>query len=299
MHPWIRWRRSVKRWEHRIQRACFLPAGGVVRLANRLAHQFTVRRIDLPFPRLPEALDGLTIIHLSDFHFGDTFHPRRHLELVVNACRELGADLICVTGDWVDWESEALAAALPLLKTLQPRLGWVGCLGNHDTYDNRWHVIRLLRAWLGNDLLINAAVSRQIGDDVLEIVGMDYAISRKRIQRHFKNLQTRRIVGASFTIGLSHHPNGFTLLKNAHVDLLLSGHTHGGQISLTAAPAPVVSPIAHHFPYIRGLYEENGSKLYVHNGIGHTLPLRWNCPTEVTQFRLVRARQYLDKAAAA
>ncbi len=283
---WWRWKKRIKQWEHQADQAIFWTVGGMRARAERMAGAFVVNRLDLTFPQLPPSLEGITITHLTDFHFGTTFTAERHLPPVIQACHQLNSDLICITGDWIDFSNEAFEQALPQLRTLRARLGVFGSLGNHDAYDHRWRLIQLLRDWLEDRLLINQVRDLLIGNALLRIIGLDYTGHRARVRRNWNFLHPKSKVPADFTLALAHHPNAFPFLAENKVSLTLSGHTHGGQISLTKAPAPAIGPVTHRFRHVRGFYEKNGSQLYVNSGLGSSIPIRWNCPTEIVQFRL-------------
>jgi predicted MPP superfamily phosphohydrolase len=287
-----RWRRDLLHLEMSMHLLPFYLVGGPVRVARWMANQLVVNKIQLSFPHLPRAFDGLTITHLSDFHLGPLFTVENHLPPLVAACRELNSDLICCTGDWVDFELDHLPEAVKELDQLRPRLGWYGVLGNHDYLSNRWRLVKILRPWLKNRLLNNDFVRLQLDGENLDVCGLDFSVGGPRLERGLKALATRRGAPTAFTLGLAHIPDFFDRFREAQqVDLMLSGHTHGGQISWTPPPEPAIGPVTSRYPYCRGLYEVKGSYLYVSCGLGATVPLRINCPPEVIQFTLVRGEQ--------
>jgi hypothetical protein len=245
-----------------------------------------VRRVEVPLERLPSAWDGLTITHLSDFHFGPIVRPEEHLPPIIEACRTLDSDMICFTGDWIDFDNRSLHRALPHLRQLSARLGIYACLGNHDFYENRWGLAKQLRAWLGPHLLRSTAITHERGGSVLGIIGFDYEYGRQKHRRHLTAALRRLPDAPCFKICLAHDPDLFDPLRRAGIELTLSGHTHGGQISFTAAPHPVIGPAMFRFRYFRGLYLRNGAALHVHCGLGHSFPLRLNNPPEIVQLTL-------------
>jgi predicted MPP superfamily phosphohydrolase len=287
-HPFYNLYRRYKAFENYLQQLPITLLRGDRQTARSFIGNFEVIKHELSFPNLPKAWDGLTITHLSDLHLGRWFTPKHHLPPVIDACRQLKSDIICVTGDWIDFHNKVLTESMPYLRQLRAPLGLLTCLGNHDYFDNRWAFIRQLRSWLGSDLLINQTANRLQGGEKIVFLGLDFAGHGKRLQRHFTAAQLGRNDHSAFTIALAHHPNSFKFLKNANVALTLSGHTHGGQISLTRPPAKMIGPVMFHYPYIRGFYEDNGSKLYVNSGLGQSIPIRINCPAEVVQFTLKR-----------
>jgi predicted MPP superfamily phosphohydrolase len=286
---WWRWKKQIKQWEHQADQAIFWTVGGMRFLADRLAGTFEVRRFDISIPHLPSALQGITITHLTDLHLGTTFTPERHLPPVIAACHQLNSDLICITGDWIDFSNEALEQAMPQLQTLRARLGVYGSLGNHDAYDNRWRLIQSLRRWLGDRLLINQTYDLPIAGAILRLIGLDYTGSYSRVLRNWNFLHPKPESSIDVSVAMAHHPNAFPFLAKQGVSLTLSGHTHGGQISLTSPPAPAIGLVNHRFRHLRGHYQKNSSHLYVNCGLGSSIPIRWNCPLEIVQFKLTAA----------
>lgn len=267
----------------------FLLLGGVGMITRHRAGRFQLERVSLSFPQLPAAWHGLTITHLSDLHLGPGFTVERHLPPVIAACKELRSDLIVITGDWVDRHAHYLPPALPLLRQLEAPLGVFSCLGNHDVFNTRWEMIRLLRSWLGANLLINQSVTFERDGARLTLGGIDFSHAHGRYARHLAALSTAFPDKNDFRIVLAHDPSLFPRLKRTlDADLVLSGHTHGGQLSLTAPPRPVIGPLMHTFPYLRGTYHDGNAALYVSRGLGQTMPLRLNNPPEVTQLTLLR-----------
>lgn len=286
--PHRRWKTFSLEADLALKKAPFLLLGGIARAARRYAGMLEVHRLTLSYPDLPRAWDGVTITHLTDLHLGPVFRPDLHLPPVVAACRELASDLIVMTGDWIDAENRFLAPGIAQLRELNPALGWYGVLGNHDFRENRWRFIRTVREWLGDRLLVNRTALLERGGETLALSGLDYAVGHAQIDRHVDSWRRQRPAGNPFEIALSHHPREFDALRQAGVRLVLAGHTHGGQISLTPAPQPVIGPAMYQFRYLRGLYEQDGARLLVSCGIGHTVPIRVNCPPEVWQVKLVR-----------
>ncbi|PAW77624.1 MAG: hypothetical protein B9S32_10095 [Verrucomicrobia bacterium Tous-C9LFEB] len=267
----------------------FLLLGGVGLITRHRAGRFRIERVTLAFPQLPAAWQGMTITQLSDLHIGPGFTVKRHLPPVIDACRELASDLVVITGDFVDRHASYLPAALPLLRQLEAPLGTFACLGNHDVFNTRWEMIRLLRSWLGSNLLINQNVTLARGGSTLSLSGIDFSTHPNRLRRHIAALAQALRPPADFRIVLAHDPRLFPQLCELGADLVLSGHTHGGQLSLTAPPRPVIGPLMHTFPFLRGTYHAGSSALYVNRGLGQTMPLRLNNPTEITQITLVGA----------
>jgi predicted MPP superfamily phosphohydrolase len=263
----------------------------------RQLYDFEVHRVEVPIAGLPRALDGLTIAQLSDLHAGSFFSTRPMAEAAetVNA---LHPDLITITGDFVNHDVEELPLILPALRTLKAELGVYGCLGNHDHYASIEGVKTSVRA-TPVDLLVNEHRTLSIGGARLHIVGTD----NTGFNQHFADLPgalsgiERDPNGEDATILLAHDPTFWDLHVRPtapQVDLMLSGHTHGGQIGFEAGPlrwslARVM------YERWAGLYTEpraegrGAQQLYVNRGLGTVgPPLRLGIRPEITLLTLRR-----------
>jgi len=106
------------------------------------------------------------------------------------------------------------------------------------------------------------------------------------MQSYFAEVAAQRTVGAPFFL-LNHTPADFEFLKQQRIDLVLSGHTHGGQINFSKAQNTLLNGAHWVYKYYIDYYTEQGSQLYVNRGLGHWFPLRINCPPEITVITLV------------
>lgn len=243
-------------------------------------------RIDVPVPRLPEALDGLRIAHFSDLHLG--FHlDAQKLSSIVAALHRLQPELVCFTGDWVDYAVSAAeaAAAVQALSQLNAPLGKFAVLGNHDYYAGQPEAIADLLGRCGFRVLRNEAVRLDRNGAAWSIAGVeDQWAGKPDLQKAL-----RGIPGGEWTLLLSHCPD-FADIALAHdVDLQLSGHSHGGQIRLPGY-GPLFTP-AYGSKYVSGLYKLGEGKLqvYVNRGIGVSVyPVRFACRPELTLMTLRR-----------
>jgi hypothetical protein len=248
-----------------------------------------VRR-DFALRRWPAPLEGFTIAVLSDFHYDPYFsvHPLRSAIGMVNA---LHAELIVLAGDFVSVPlfgdpAAAAAAAEPcaqLLRQLKAPHGLWAVMGNHDCSTDPDRVTSALRA-AGIHVLSNhsAPIERDGGrfwlggvDDVI-CGGADLAAT------------LHDVPADEATVLLAHEPDYADYVARFPVDLQISGHSHGGQVR-----APLVGPV--YLPalarkYIWGLYHIGGLTLYTNRGLGTVgVPVRWNCPPEITLLTLRRA----------
>jgi predicted MPP superfamily phosphohydrolase len=252
-------------------------------------------RIDVPITDLSPALEGYTIAALSDLHYGGTITPLRLIDRAVQLANESSPDLIVLLGDYAlshtrlrtisrllyEW---ALPRMTESLRALRAPDGVIAILGNHD-YE---HDPAKVAAWLrstGARVLINECVVLAKGDARLGIGGVD-DWTYGEIDPHGGCASLAPDVPR---IVLSHNPDGvLELASTARVDLVLSGHTHGGQIVLPWLGAPARHCTVCSASSASGWVARAPVRLYVTTGVGVLLPLRINCPAEVLIVRLVR-----------
>ncbi len=193
----------------------------------------------------------------------------------------LGADLIAVTGDLINYSLADLPHAVGLLQRLRAPLGVAVCEGNHDLFEDSAEFDRQLRA-SGLLFLRNESTLLSVGGTPLQLLGLRWTGSRdSEIAPPLDSLLRLRMPGI-FSILMAHHPHAFDPAAAAGVPLVLSGHTHGGQLMLTDEIG--VGPLM--FRYWSGLYRKGESQLIVSNGVGNWFPLRINAPAEIALLTL-------------
>jgi predicted MPP superfamily phosphohydrolase len=245
--------------------------------------QFEWNCVDLPVPGLPAALDGLRIVHLSDFHTVARWCPA--YDELLRRLRDDPPDLLLVTGDFVQDRNNP-GPALPYIRRLldgfQARLGCFGVLGNHDRYHMAAHLA-------GSPVTLLDESRRLIahGGGTIELIGLP-GVDRRDLRWEWLRTIPPRPESA-VRIVLSHYPDHLTRTQSTlRPDLFLAGHTHGGQVCL-----PGGRPIIRHDSLPRrlckGIHRVGGTWLIVHRGFGYSgLPVRVFCPAEVIEMRLVR-----------
>jgi hypothetical protein len=240
-----------------------------------------VRPFNLSFAELPEALDGLTIAHVTDIHVG-RFSTTKGLANLVETVNQLRADLVLLTGDLIDFAISDLPAALDVVKRMDARHGLAMCLGNHDLIDDPYRFVTDVRK-AGVPLLIGGQRRIRIGSSAVQLMGLDW-IRSDADQKAGVGALPRRQPDA-FPILMAHHPHAFDAAATAGLPLTLSGHTHGGLLMLNDhfGAGSVM------FRYWSGLYRRGGSSLIVSNGVGTWFPLRVNAPAEIVHVTLRRA----------
>ena len=259
---------------------CFVGAAGILTIANE-AYEPIIRRVTISIRGLPSALEGYRIAQISDFHL----YPYTTSGLVRKAvvmANSLKPDLTVLTGDYV-WRIIYAAYDLAaILSGLDARHGVYSVLGNHDYWAgievvlDAFHQHRL-------PMLVNQGVPIQVGEATLFLAGMDDGWSgRPNLDAALADAPPEAPV-----VLLYHEPDlADQVSLDGRVDLQLAGHTHGGQVR-PPNRKPFFQPYLGK-KYDFGLYQVNGMWLYTNPGIGMiSVPYRYNCPPEVTEFTLV------------
>ncbi len=251
------------------------------------SRRIAIRRVEVPLPELPRAFDGYTIAHLSDIHVGSLFRGRELSALVRRINRE-GPDLAALTGDYVTTGNRFHREVAEALGGLRAKDGIVAVLGNHDNFGEREP---LLSSFLERDVrvLANARhpIARRAADGsnaVLEIVGIDDVYTRRADVEGALAGATRAPL-----VALAHDPRLFDALATRGVALVLSGHTHWGQVGLPffSERFNLARPIfgARNVGALRG-----SSRLIVSPGLGSTgPPVRFGVAPAVLLLTLRRA----------
>jgi predicted MPP superfamily phosphohydrolase len=232
---------------------------------------------------LPAAFDGLRVAHLSDLHVG-TLTPRSWGLRWARAANAASPDLTVVTGDLVTSGSAYTEAIADVLGELRAPLGVFSSMGNHDYFGDEEPLVAGLRG-RGVHVLRNEGVVVEKDGARLWLAAIDDTWTRRD---DLGRALAQRPQGLA-TLLLAHDPKRFDQAADAGVELVLSGHTHGGQVAMPfAARALNLARIG--YRYSLGFYERGRSTLYVHPGLGTTgPPMRLGAAPEVT-ILVLRAR---------
>src|SRR5262249_18974283 len=185
--------------------------------------------VTIPIRDLPDQLDGLTIVQMSDIHAG-VFMTEAQMSEYVEMANSLRPDLVALTGDFVSSTSQQVDPFMRAMSKLTARIGVFGCLGNHDMYTRAEPVLTQQFNQAGFKLLRNENQYVDVRGAKLNIIGLDFfldGIGNGRVDDAL-----RRIPRDGTTLLLLHAPQGFPDAAKMGIDLTLSGHTHGGQIAL-------------------------------------------------------------------
>jgi predicted MPP superfamily phosphohydrolase len=259
-----------------------IPAYGAVAARSRKV----VERVIVPIEGLAPQLDGLTIAQMSDIHAG-MFMRGSQVREYVEIANSLNPDVIALTGDFVATKSSQAVPFIEAISALKAKYGVYGILGNHDLFANAGELIEDGFALLGFKLLRGANEVIDVGGAKLNIIGVDYIGFNSRIRSVDDALRGIPMDGT--TVLLLHSPQLFPQAARAGIHLTLSGHTHGGQISLSFGDL-VLTPARLSTMFIAGLFKIGNSHLYVNRGLGTTgPPIRLGAPPEITHITLKSA----------
>lgn len=231
-------------------------------------HQVAVTRTDLPVAGLPAALDGVRIALLTDFHCSSTVRSG-DISRAVQLANDAAPDLVILGGDYVTLaDTDYIDQAADLLSAARGRHGVYAVLGNHD--GDRETTAALEKRSI--QVLRDERTSLRVNGARIDLVGIRYWTRRAA------DIARLRDPLAPATILLAHDPRRFADAAALGIPLVLSGHTHGGQVVIPGLGAPA----ARRFPVVAGPARLRQTTLFVSRGIGTVyLPVRLNCPPEV------------------
>ncbi len=257
--------------------------------------RLVVRRVDAPIPGLPPALDGFKIGQLSDLHRGPMM-PRSRVERAVALLAAESPDMVALTGDFVSYWPDYAAEYTETLFPLRPRLGIFACTGNHEHWTDPDVVTAALRE-AGVTVLRNQHQLVTAGGATLCVIGIDDVVVSNPPFHHTDPADdlSAALAGSPlfgvFRLLLAHNPDfvmGSVFARETArrpIHLVLSGHTHGGQVRLPFLGAPHI-PSQHRRLFGGGLARAAETLVYVSRGAGSSWPVRFNCPPEVNVITL-------------
>jgi predicted MPP superfamily phosphohydrolase len=244
---------------------------------------FRVLRHDIPVLGLDPAHDGLTIAHVTDVHVG-MLTPRRFVDRALAAANAAKPDLTFLTGDYVCYGKKFVPVMGEALRGLEAKEGVLATLGNHDYWTDAEGCARVLRA-NGYDVMRNASTELRVRGVPLTVVGIDDAVTR----HHDPERAFRGVSGKGTTLVLTHCPEMADYSAHRGANLVVAGHTHGGQIN-TRYTERMYRKLSGK-KYLAGMYLVGDTMLYVNRGVGSSsLPFRAGreAQSEVSIFTLRR-----------
>lgn len=247
---------------------------------------FRVREVDIPLDGLPRDLDGLRILHVSDIHIG-AFLSERELARVIDAASETRPHVAVVTGDLLTSPGDPLDACIRQLARIKTDGGTFGCMGNHERFARAEDRTAAVAARAGVRFLRLESQVLRFGNSTINLAGVDYQ-SQGNAEDYLLGAESLIVPGA-VNIMLSHNPDVFPVAAQQGYNLLLAGHTHGGQITVEILDQ-TLNPARFLTPYVYGLYGTAASAAYVTRGIGTIgIPARIGAPPEISLLRLRKA----------
>lgn len=254
-------------------------------------HELEISHTTIAIRELPDAFVGFKIAQITDIHLEEYTEPS-FLEHVVDEANKQNVDVVLLTGDFVSRGpvtsvgARAAGVCAEILSKLKAPERY-GILGNHDVGVGANNVIDPLEAH-GTPVLVDSFYAFERGGDRLWLAGLDDAGTR----RPDIDMALPPIQGKAPLILMGHEPDYADVVRRHprvdDVDLMLSGHSHGGQVRLPGIGPMILPPLGK--KYVAGHFQFNAMQLYVSRGIGTVgLPFRLNCPAELAIFTLQRA----------
>jgi len=265
-----------------------VAAGGVA--ATWIANDpwdLRLSRITVELRRLPHQLDGFTIAQLTDLHRGPLV-PLSFIDKAVQMTNSAQPDLVVLTGDFISRRRKYIGDCAQAVSALVAPYGKLGVLGNHDYWVDADAVTDALTGVGRCQVLKNERVTVERGGAQLVIAGLDDPVTQNDdIEGTLSGVRPDATV-----VLLSHSPDTVYQAADRGVDLLLAGHTHGGQVVLPWVGPPLVNS-RYGRRFASGLKRVQSTHIYTSRGIGVVgvaVPVRINCPPEVALITLRASR---------
>lgn len=241
-----------------------------------IARNPTIRRFEVSSSRIDPAHDGVTIAHLTDLHVKGEWSTRR-IRKAISVLNEVKPDLVALTGDYVRYSKGAFPHLADVLGEFRSPV--YATLGNHDHWlDAEGVTAALHRARV--DVLTNESRTILLNGAPLHVVGVD-----DRYTGHADpEAAFHGVADGGTKIVLSHIAEVADEIGHRGGALVLSGHTHRGQVNVPGITWRIFRNMGHR--YFGGFYRTGGQVLYVSTGIGQSVPIRFGAPTEVAVFVL-------------
>ena len=262
-------------------------------------YKYTVNRLSIGFKNLPKVFDGYKIVQISDIHAG-SFDSKEKVLNGIKMINELQPDAVFFTGDLVNSSKDEIDPYIDVFAQIQSKDGVFAVLGNHDYYglydvsesdkDLYWENFFEKFNKMGFDLLMNQNRTIQRNGQQIKIVGVEnWGAGRWFPKEGDLDIALQNVADNDFCILLSHDPTHWeekVLPHNKHIDLTLSGHTHGFQFGINM-PGFKWSPAQYRYKRWIGLHEENDQRLYINKGFGFlAFPGRVGMWPEITEIEL-------------
>ncbi|HRE40660.1 MAG TPA: metallophosphoesterase [Ignavibacteria bacterium] len=274
----------------------FLGAGYGVLKKN----DYKITNFDLPIKNLPDEFKGKTIALITDIHSGP-YMSKELMSEYVDVLNSLKTDYIVIAGDITNTDRNEIIPFADSFKNLKANKGIYATLGNHDYFSDPEYIADYIKGDTPVTLLRNESVLLTENGKSILLSGMEDVRDSNvqftpKLQENYlttKNSENELLIKNNLSVEstpkilIYHKPYFIDLMSKDNYDLVLTGHTHGGQVVLLNFGGVNLSLAATVSPYISGLYTVNNSKMYVSRGLGSVaLPLRLNCPPDIAVFKL-------------
>lgn len=285
MKKYVLSRKAERRDRRRQWRQTF---AAILRAAMIEPHQIEITHQTIAIEKLPTEFQGLRVVQLSDVHHSP-FLDEERINEAVRMANDLRPDLVALTGDYISHSRDYIAPCARALGRLRAAHGVFAVLGNHDHWTDGG-MMRDALADQGVRVLCNESERIERGSSYIRLAGIDdLMVKRDDLWKALEetNWDEARIL-------LSHNPAIIREAARAGVDLVLSGHTHGGQINWRLLTGRKDRKIARWLRrpsrrLMRGHAQLGSTQLYVNRGLGTVVvPLRYGCPPEITLLEIVR-----------
>ncbi|AXC15004.1 metallophosphoesterase [Acidisarcina polymorpha] len=266
-----------------------LAVGGLILYSGEVErHWIDIQHVTVKLPNLPPDFKGFRIAQLADFHYGEYSEPS-FIRACIKATNALRPDLVALTGDFI--------SAGPMVRRISAQFAYhcadllarleckkkFAVMGNHDAMVGIADVTDALRT-RGIEVLHNSSVPVERGAARLWIAGVADILIGKQADLAAA-IPKQRDRATEPLILMAHEPDYADQVRGSGVDLMLSGHTHGGQIRIPFLPLNHLPPLGE--KYVEGLFRLGDLQLYVTRGIGTVeVPFRFRCPPEITLITL-------------
>ena len=281
-----------------------IPLFSLIYGMARNPYRYQVLKTKVPVKNLHPDLEGIKIVQISDIHSG-SFLMKEPVERSINLINDLKPDIVFFTGDLVNSKADEMEPFIEMFSKIEAPLGVFSVLGNHDYGDyHQWptpddkvknfETLLATHKALGWDLLMNEHRQVVVKDSVINVIGVENFSANARFPKYGDLAKASEgIHGSGVNILLSHDPShwDYQVLKDfKHINLTLSGHTHGFQFGVEIPGFVKWSPIQYMYPRWAGLYQKDEQYLYVNRGLGFLgYPGRVGILPEITMLTLTAA----------
>ena len=271
-------------------KAGVFAAGGLALYAGEIErHWVDVHQVEIRLGNLPEVFRGFRIAHMADFHYGEYSEPT-FIRSVVRMVNALRPDMIALTGDFISAGPMVMRISVDFAYHCADLLGRFECplkfaaMGNHDVLVSRVDVTDALQS-RGIPVLHNNSIPIEKDGARFWLAGVADTIIGNGADLNAA-IPRRREASKEPLILMAHEPDYADEVIGSGVDLMLSGHTHGGQVRIPFMPPMNLPPMGK--KYVEGHFSLSGLQLYVTRGIGTVeVPFRFRCPPEITLITLI------------